>query len=99
MPSRRGETDWLQRVTAEENNRRLKDLKVRIGGLVGLVEEEVREFVRQVVGRHPKSVTWDATYGAWLVGCWDEDFQTQLKLRNGKTLSTGYQLVIEPVNP
>ena len=88
LPSRKGEVDWLKRITAEENKRRLRDLKVRVGGLVGLVEPEVREFVRINFGRDPKSVTWDATVGTWVIGCHDEEYQTQLKLRNGKLLSS-----------
>ena len=49
----------------------------------------MREFIRLNVGREPKSLKWEATPGAWLVGCWDEDQQTRLKLNNNKYLSTG----------
>ena len=97
LPSRRGETDWLSRVTAEETKRRLRELKCRIAGLDGLMEPQVREFVRLNVGRDPKSVSWDGMTNTWMIGCWDGDYMTQLKLKNNKLLSTGRQLIITPV--
>ena len=84
LPSKRGETDWLTRVTIEEKTRRERNLKCRVTGLDGLNEIQVKEFLRLNLVSSPKSLTYDNVTGTCLVGCPVGDFMTALKMKNKK---------------
>ena len=96
LPGRKGETDWMFKVTAEEAKRRDKNLSVEIHGLTGWTSQVVGDFINTYLTKSPKFIRED-TPNVWTIGSPDGKFQTDLLLLNNKLLSTGERLFIKAV--